>query len=80
MATIASAVNTVFTPVVGSFIVQASAGPAILERRNTATAPWCVVTRIEEDRCLVISNPVAAADYRFSAADATTPPTVQADQ
>lgn len=80
MPTIASAPNTPFTPVVGSFIAQSTGGPANLERRNTAGAPFCILLRIDSDRAVVVSNPVAGADYQFTAVDPGEPPTVQADQ
>lgn len=78
MATIASALNTPFTPAVGSFIVQASAGRAMLQRRGTSGAAWTNVGEIGADVSPVVENPVAGAQYQFIAASGT--PVVQADQ
>jgi hypothetical protein len=77
MATIASALNTTFTPAAGDFIVQTT-GPAILERRNTSGAAWVIVANLERGG-YIIANPVAAAQYQISKAGETTP-TIQADQ
>lgn len=77
MATIASAVETEFTPAAGDFIVQATGMPVALMRKNTAGAAFVPVTSID-NQALVISNPVAAAVYKFVASG--RPVTVQADQ
>ena len=78
MATIASALNTPFTPAAGPFIAQVSGGRALLQRRNTAGAAWTNVGEIGADAAPMIENPVAGADYRFITASGT--PVVQADQ
>lgn len=78
MATIASAVNTAFTPGVGDFIVQCSAGGVSLERRNTAGAQWVSVGVITPNEAPIVSNPVAGAQYQFKTIVGT--PVVQADQ
>lgn len=76
MATIASALNTSFTPAVGDFIVSITSGNANLMRRNTSTSPWALVTPISNG-ALIVSNPIAAADYMFQSNNAAV---VQADQ
>lgn len=78
MATIASALNTPFTPAAREFIVQAAAGTAVLQRRNTSGAAWVRVGEITPNRAEIVSNPVAGAEYQFVALAGT--PTVQADQ
>lgn len=77
MATIASAVNTAFTPAVGDFRIQVTAGDVVLESRGTAGAPWAPCgPRISG--VLVVDNPVGGVDYRFTSASQVT--AVQADQ
>jgi hypothetical protein len=78
MATLASALDTPFTPAAGDFIVQATGGTAILERRNTSGAAWAGVGEIVGAQ--IISNPVAGAQYQFRAGAGLGTPTVQADQ
>lgn len=78
MATIASALNTPFTPAAGSFIAQVSGGRALLQRRGTAGAAWVNVGELGSDVAPMIENPVAAAQYQFVAVSGT--PVVQADQ
>jgi len=77
MATLASALNTVFTPAVGDFIVQATSGPAYLQRRNTSGAAWATIVTLNETGGIV-SNPIASVDYRFTSHSTTV--IVQADQ
>jgi hypothetical protein len=77
MATIASAVETEFTPAAGDFIVQASGQPCALVRKNTSGAAFVPVVSID-NQSLVISNPIAGAVFKFVATG--RPVTVQADQ
>ena len=77
MTTLVSAVNTVFTPAVGDFNVQATGAPTLLQRRNTAGAGWITVGNLNESGGIV-SNPIAATDYRFISHNAAA--VVQADQ
>lgn len=77
MATLVSALDTDFTPSVGDFIVQASAGAATLMRKNTSGAAFTPVGIIDKAG-VIVSNPVAGAVYRLTAHIGT--PTVQADQ
>lgn len=76
MTTIASAVNTEFTPAAADFIVQVT-GTAALDRKNSSGAAFCQVGVIK-DASLIVSNPVAGAVFRFRA-DAGGA-VVQADQ
>jgi len=77
MPTLVSALNTEFTPAVGDFLAQASGGSALLERRQTVGAAFVSLGPIH-NAGVIVSNPVAGAIYRFTAAIGT--PTVQADQ
>lgn len=77
MATLASALDTEFTPAVGDFIAQATGGNASLVRKNSAGAEFALVTSTLNG-AVVVSNPVAGAVYKFTAPSGT--PLVQADQ
>lgn len=77
MASLVSALDTEFTPAVGDFNVQVTGGNANLLRKNSTALAWALVTDLA-NRALVVSNPVAGAVYKFTAA--TTTPVVQADQ
>ena len=77
MATIASAVETEFTPAAGDFIAQVTGQPAALMRKNSAGASFVPVAAID-NQAIVVSNPVAGAVYKFVASG--RPVTVQADQ
>lgn len=77
MATIASAVETEFTPAAGDFIAQAIGSPVALMRKNSAGAAFVPVVSMD-NQALVVSNPVAGAVYKFVATG--RPVTVQADQ
>jgi hypothetical protein len=78
MATIASAVNTVFTPNAGDFVVQCTTGVVVLQRRGTAGAPWANVGIITGNDAPIVTNPVAGVQYQFTTVSGT--PVVQADQ
>jgi len=84
MAALTTALDTEFTPAVGDFTVQCTAGLARLERKNASAAAWA--TRggdLEAGDFKVVSNPVAGAVYRFTARapyGATVTPVVRADQ
>lgn len=78
MATLTTALNTAFTPAAGDFIAQATDARAVLQRKNTAGAAWADVGVI--DGSVIVSNPIAGAQYQFKALLANTTPTVQADQ
>ena len=79
MTTLTNALDTVFVPGVGDFIVQATPLPAFLDRRNTAGAAWAAVDGVPIVGALIVNNPVAGAEYRFRATPAGTT-NVQADQ
>ena len=76
--------GTSFTPSVGSFLVQATGGVAVLERRQTSGSAWARMQpplngNSNNGASFKIDNPVAGVEYRFFALDGTTP-TVRADQ
>lgn len=76
MATLVSALQTEFTPAAGDFIVQSTGGRSALMRKNTSGAGFASVGLVSE--AVIVSNPVAAAVYKFVAFDGA--PVVQADQ
>lgn len=78
MATLTTTLNTAFTPAVGDFTAQVTGGAATLQRRNTAGAAWALVDAIV-NRAVIVSNPIAAAEYRFVQVGNDTA-VVQADQ
>jgi hypothetical protein len=78
MATIASAVNTVFTPAVGSFVAQCTGGQVRIDRRNTSGAAWTTVGFIDFGTSVIVDNPVSGCQYQFTTTSGT--PVVQADQ
>ena len=78
MTTLASALNTVFTPSVGTFVAQCSNGIANLERRGTSGAAWVNVGTIDSGQGVIVENPVAGCQYQFVAM--SNSPVVQADQ
>jgi hypothetical protein len=76
--------GTSFTPSVGSFLVQATGGVAVLERRQTSGSAWARMQpplngNSNNGASFKIDNPVAGVEYRFVALDGSTP-TVRADQ
>ena len=77
MATLIAALAAEFTPAVGDFNAQASAGRAILWRKQAAAAAFVEVGRLHNNG-VIVSNPVAGAVYKFTAGDPTVQ--VQADQ
>lgn len=79
MPTIATALNTPFTPAVGDFVVQCSAGTAQLQRRNTVGAAFVNVGVITGNDAPIVSNPVGGVQYQFAQVGSTTA-VVQADQ
>lgn len=78
MATIASALNTVFTPAAVDFVVQVSSGVVALQRRGTSGAAWVNVGLITANEAPIVSNPVAGVQYQFVPVSGS--PSVQADQ
>lgn len=78
MTTIATAVDTPFTPAAGDFIVQCSTGVVALERSNDNDAPFVLVGYVSGNEAPIVSNPIAGARYRFVTISGT--PVVQADQ
>ncbi len=78
MATLTSTLTTAFTPAVGDFNVQVTGGAASLQRRNTSGAAWAQVD-VLLNRAAIVSNPIAAADFRFVQVGAEVA-VVQADQ
>ena len=77
MATLVSALDTEFTPAAGDFIVQATGGQALLQRKNSSGAAFAPVGTIDKAG-VIVSNPIAGAVYKLTATIGT--PTVQADQ
>jgi hypothetical protein len=77
MATLVSALDTLFSPAAGDFIVQVTGGTCSLQRRNTSGAAWANVSSVTNS-ALVVSNPVAGAQYQFVTVKGS--PAVQADQ
>lgn len=78
MATLVSAVNTTFTPAVGTFNIQCTGGDARLDRRNTAGSAWAIVGNVLNGQSFVVDNPVGNAQYQFVTLSGS--PTVQAEQ
>jgi hypothetical protein len=79
MALLTAALDTNFTPAVGDFLIQVTGGSVQLVRRNSAGAAWALVQSVT-NQALVVSNPVAGADYKFTATQIPTTAVVQADQ
>ena len=77
MASIASAIDTTFTPAASDFLAQVTGGTANLMRRNSSGEAWALVDAIT-NRAVVVSNPVAGAQYQFTAVSPA--PVVRADQ
>jgi hypothetical protein len=78
MATIATALNTPFTPVVGDFIVQVTGGAVHLMRANAAGATPTLCGTVGQGAAMIVDNPVAGAIYTARPASGT--PVFQADQ
>lgn len=82
MATIASAVNTPFTPAATPFYVQVTGGVAVLQSRGNGAAAWSAGKPVgpasENGGSMIVQNPVAAVDYQFVAVSGT--PVVLATQ
>lgn len=77
MATIASALDTEFTPSNADFIVSVAGGTASLMRKNSSGGAFVEVARITSTGAIV-SNPIAGAVFKFVAVNGS--PVVQADQ
>jgi hypothetical protein len=76
--------ETVFTPAIGTFVIQATGGLAALERRSTVDSAWSKVQPIldgmsEDGSAFNCENPVSGVQYRFISLAGTTP-VVRADQ
>lgn len=79
MASLATAVDTEFTPSAGDFIAQVTgAGAALLRKNASGVSDWAVVGSLPAGSAVVVANPVAGAVYKFSALGALT--VVRADQ
>lgn len=83
MATIASAVNTPFTPAATPFHIQVTgAGTAYVQTRATAGSPWANITAAlgpgAGTGAAILQNPVTGVQYQFVAASGT--PVVLASQ
>ena len=76
MTTIASALNTEFTPAAGDFDVQVFGGAAELMRKQTSGAAFVSVGLLHNEGAIVSNR--AGDVYKFVAAIGT--PIVQADQ
>lgn len=72
-----NAVNTVFTPAVGTFTVHVS-GSLQLESRPAAGATWEECGTVEGR--MDVNNPVAGTDYRWVEVRAGSFVSVRADQ
>ena len=77
MATLTTALDTIFNPAIGTVYIQVNGGKAVLERRNTSGAVFAPVGIVSG--AMDFDHRVAGAAYKF-----TTPSngsvTVQADQ
>ncbi len=71
-----NALNSTFTPAAGDFTVDVQGGAVNLQRDSGGGFIW--VGRIEQGVGMVVSNPVASVNYRFTLAAGN--PTVRADQ
>ena len=76
--------ETAFTPAVGTFLVQATGGVAVLERRNVTGITWARLQPTLDGTSSVgnafnVDNPIASVEYRFVALNGTAP-SVRADQ
>lgn len=76
--------GTIFTPLVGTFLVQATGGEAVLERRQTSGAEWARIQpningNSNTGNAFNVDNPISGVQYRFIAINGTTP-NVRADQ
>lgn len=78
MATLVSALNTVFTPATGTFIAQATGNQVVLQSRNTSGAAWVIAAPMPFATALLIDVPVSGVQFRFVSPDAGA--VVQADQ
>jgi hypothetical protein len=78
MATIASALNTPFTPASGDFIVQVTGGAVHLMRANAAGATPTLCGTVGQGAAMIVHNPVLGAIYTALPAGGT--PVFQADQ
>ena len=78
MPTIASALNTPFTPAIGDFNVQVVNGSIQLMRANASGAPPVLVGVVGQGQAVIVSNPVAGAVY--TAVQFVGNPVFQADQ
>lgn len=77
MATLVSALDTVFTPAVGSFTVQV-AGKALLQRRNTSGDPWITVSPPVIGP-KIFQSVSTGTQFKLTTTDGTTP-AVKVDQ
>ena len=82
MATIASAVNTPFTPAATPFYIQVSGiGQAYLQSLADGSAPWVAITAplgAPNVSAGIMQNPVTGTQYQFIAVSGS--PVVQATQ
>lgn len=78
MATIASALNTPFTPAIGDFLVQVTGGSVQLLRANVSGAAPVLAGIVQQGEAVIVSNPVSGAVYTAVRNGGT--PTFQADQ
>lgn len=70
MATIASALDTPFTPAATPFYAQVTGGQCALQSRGNGAAPWATVVAplgAPAAGAGIIQNPVAAVEYKFVA-------------
>lgn len=76
LLTNSNTLNTVFTPAVGVFRVQCSAGTAQLQSRAVSGAAWVFVGDVNRDlRC---NNEIAGTEYQFVSTESAV--VVRADQ
>lgn len=74
MATIASALETPFTPAATPFYIQVTGpGQAFLQARGNGSAPWAAITAPigGSQGAGIVQNPVAGVQYQFVATAGT---------
>ena len=77
MATLATAVNTAFTPTATQFSVQVKGGSIELLRKQTSGADLVSVGMIS-NQAVIVQNPTSGCVYQMQASFGN--PTVQADE
>lgn len=78
MATLVSALDTMFQPTVATFVAQVNGGAAELLMRVTSSDPWAIVKGgpINSGDGFIVDNPAIGTQYKFQAVNST--PSVKA--